>query len=177
MGKVKSITHSLLEAVDYIHSNNIVHHDMNPKNIVICAADSPEQAQLIDFGDAQIVRDDQIYTDFIGSPSYMAPEKLGEHKGWQLKKADVWAIGAIAFEMFTGQRCFGGNSQREIFGKVLTGQWEWPEDCSPSDLMRDFVRKCLTSDPEERLSATKALQHTWLDPGDLTITTVNDDVI
>lgn len=93
----------------------------------------------------------------------MAPERLGEHKGWQLKKSDVWAVGAIAYEMFVGKRCFGGNGQREVFGKILRGQWSWPGHRTPSDSMQDLIRQCLDVDPSNRCSASEILQHSWFD--------------
>ena len=91
----------------------------------------------------------------------MAPEKLGEHKGWQLKKADVWAIATIAFEMFVGKRCFQGNSQREVFGKIMSGQWSWPQDRTPSDSMQDLIRQCLSPDAKDRPTAQDILAHSW----------------
>ena len=91
----------------------------------------------------------------------MAPERLGEHKGWQLKKSDIWAIAAIAYEMYVGERCFQGINQREIFGKILNGQWSWPQDRVPSDPMQDLIRQCLAIDANERLSAEDVLCHSW----------------
>merc|ERR1719242_1868826 len=131
--RTKSITFALLQAVAYLHSENVVQRDLKPKNIVFCG----DTTKIIDFGDAQQVTDDKTYTDFVGTPPYMAPERLGEHKGWQLKKSDVWAIAAIAFEMFAGQRCFTGRSQEEVFGKIFGGQWTWPQDRVPSESMRE----------------------------------------
>ena len=91
----------------------------------------------------------------------MAPERLGDHTGWQLKKADVWAIATIAFEMFVGKRCFEGNSQREVFGKIMSGQWSWPQNRTPSDSMQDLIQQCLCADASERPSAEEALSHVW----------------
>ena len=98
---------------------------------------------------------------FVGTPPYMAPERLGDHKGWQLKKADVWAIAAIAYEMATGKRCFQGTNQREVFGNIMRGQWSWPQNGTPSVSMQDFIQKCLNLDTSERLSAEEALRHPW----------------
>ena len=91
----------------------------------------------------------------------MAPERLGEHKGWQLMRSDVWAIAAITYEMFVGKRCFPGHSQREVFRNVLRGGWSWPENRKPSDSMQDFIQRCLCLDATERPTAEQALKHYW----------------
>merc|ERR1711879_332151 len=82
-------------------------------------------------------------------------------KGWQLMRSDVWAIAAIAYEMFVGKRCFRGDRQRDVFRNVLRGRWSWPEDRKPSDSMQDFIQRCLCSDATERPSAEEALRHYW----------------
>jgi len=158
--RTKSITYALLQSLAYLHSENTVHRDLKPENIVFCG----ENPKIIDFGDAKRVTDDTSYTDFVGSPPYMAPERLREHKGWQLKRSDVWAIGVIAFEMLTGRRCFPGTSQQEVFEKITGNQWSWPQrntDDMPSEEMQSFVAECLCMDPVARPSAEKALSHPW----------------
>ena len=96
----------------------------------------------------------------------MAPERLGEHKGWQLKKADVWAVAAIVYEMYVGERCFQGANQREVFRNIMSGQWSWPQDRVPSDAMQDLIRLCLDPDAGDRLSAEDALGHSWFEEMD-----------
>lgn len=98
----------------------------------------------------------------VNAPSYTAPERWTDHIGWQLKKADVWAVAVIAFEMFVGDRCFDGENEEEIFQNLTKGQWAWPEDRKPSDSMQDFIGKCLALDPRNRLSADDALAHRWI---------------
>ena len=95
--------------------------------------------KLIDFGDALYVRKDKKYTEFVGTPPYMSPERLADHYGWQLKKADVWAIGVICYEIIAAQRCFDGESQTAIFQKVNDVDWSWPHGMKPSRECRDFV--------------------------------------
>eukprot|EP00484_Ammonia_sp_Unknown_P029931 CAMPEP_0197050804 /NCGR_PEP_ID=MMETSP1384-20130603/25621_1 /TAXON_ID=29189 /ORGANISM="Ammonia sp." /LENGTH=515 /DNA_ID=CAMNT_0042483263 /DNA_START=58 /DNA_END=1605 /DNA_ORIENTATION=+ len=159
--KTKKIIHSLLVAVSYLHGKNLAHRDLKPENIVFVASQS-DHPRIIDFSDATIANDDRTYTEFVGTPSYMSPERLGEHNGSQLKKADIWAIGVIAFEMFTGQRCFAGDSQKEIFARVVRGEWSWPAHRTPSDAMQEFVEQCLCQETEQRLSANEALLHPWI---------------
>lgn len=68
----------------------------------------------------------------------------------------------MAFEMFSGSRCFEGETQKQVFAKVLRGEWEWHDSRVPSVSMQKFVAQCLRIDTEARLSAEEALQHEWL---------------
>eukprot|EP00484_Ammonia_sp_Unknown_P026554 CAMPEP_0197032064 /NCGR_PEP_ID=MMETSP1384-20130603/10832_1 /TAXON_ID=29189 /ORGANISM="Ammonia sp." /LENGTH=578 /DNA_ID=CAMNT_0042461663 /DNA_START=38 /DNA_END=1774 /DNA_ORIENTATION=+ len=160
--KIQNIVYALLKAVAYLHAKNLAHRDLKPENIVFLSSET-NHPRIIDFGDAAIAKDKKVYTEFVGTPPYMSPERLGEHNGYQLKKSDIWAIGVIAYEMFTGQRCFGGETQQEIFGKILRGEWSWPMDQVPSEAMQDFVEQCLQNDADDRLSAKDALLHAWFE--------------
>eukprot|EP01084_Bolivina_argentea_P021846 40612_1 len=111
-----------------------------------------------------MAKKDQIYTEFVGTPPYMSPERLDEHRGWQLKKADIWALAVIAYEMYCGRRCFEGDTQKQVFGRILRGEWSWPSNRKqPSDNMKDFINLCLSANAKDRPSANTALQHKWFD--------------
>jgi len=156
--QTKRVIYALFDAVAYLHSQNVVHRDLKPQNIVFSNNDLTAP-RLIDFGDCEKVEDEASYTEFVGTPPYMAPERLGEHKGWQLKKADVWAIGAIAYEMLVGKRCFEGSNQREVFAKICRGQWAFPQECQLSPSIQDLIRQCLSMDAKQRPSASAVLDH------------------
>ena len=110
-----------------------------------------------------VAKDGKTYAELVGTPPFMSPERLREHSAAELKKADMWAFGAMAFELFSGRRCFEGSSQKEVFGKVLRGEWAWMADRMPSLQMQEFVTRCLTIDTEQRLSAKQALEHWWFE--------------
>merc|ERR1712154_43254 len=129
-------------------------------NIVFIATDT-DNPRLIDFGDAEMAKDDKTYTEFVGTPPYMSPERLDAHKGWELKKSDIWAIAVIAYEMYTGSRCFEGDTQKQVFGRILRGEWSWPRDRRPSKKMMDFIEQCLNHNAKDRPSAIEALEHEW----------------
>jgi len=160
--RTRDIVRGLLRGVCYLHQKNLVHRDLKPENVVFATAD-PLQPRIIDFGDAEIARSDKAYTEFVGTPPYMSPERLTAHNGDQLKKSDVWAIGVMAFEMFSGCRCFEGATQKHVFAKVLRGEWEWNASRAPSVAMQNFVAQCLHIDSESRLSAEEALEHEWFE--------------
>eukprot|EP00484_Ammonia_sp_Unknown_P001542 CAMPEP_0197021756 /NCGR_PEP_ID=MMETSP1384-20130603/2690_1 /TAXON_ID=29189 /ORGANISM="Ammonia sp." /LENGTH=407 /DNA_ID=CAMNT_0042449661 /DNA_START=35 /DNA_END=1258 /DNA_ORIENTATION=+ len=161
-GKTRRIVYALLKAVKYLHRKGLAHRDLKPENIVFVRSQT-DCPRLIDFGDVDLAKDEKMYTEFVGTPPYMSPERLGEHNGYQLKKSDIWALGVIAYEMYTGERCFGGTTQKEVFGRIIGSKWSWPSGRTPSKTMQDFVRQCLNPDADQRLSAEQALQHEWFE--------------
>merc|ERR1712062_160969 len=118
--------------------------------------------KLIEFGDSKAIEEDRTYSNSVSTPSYTAPELWTDVQGWQLKKADMWAIGVIAFEMFVGDKCFDENNENAIAQRLFIGELSWPEDRKPSKSMRDFIEKCLALNPLNRLSAEDALCHPWI---------------
>jgi len=101
----KEIARTLLQTLVTLHENQIVHRDIKPENVIF-TENSSNQPKFIDFGDALVVKDDKVYTEFAGTQCYLSPERWRQHFGWELKASDIWAVGVITFEMVTGRRCF-----------------------------------------------------------------------
>jgi calcium-dependent protein kinase len=161
--EAKLLVYKLLTSVKYMHHKNVVHRDLKPENIIF-ATDDENQTKLIDFGDAVVVKSNHTYTEFVGTPCYLAPERLREHKGWELKKSDTWAIGVMTYEMVTGKRCFYGKNQDQVFDRIRKGYWHWPRgtENTLSAMFKDFVKKLLAVDPLVRVRVAQALRHPWL---------------
>ena len=106
--RVVRVMREVAEALAYAHALGIVHRDVKPENIFI---DSDDRALLADFGVARSMSGDTQLTMHgvaIGTPSYMAPEQIdgGELDG----RADIYSLGLVAWEMFTGHRPWEGES-------------------------------------------------------------------
>jgi DNA-binding HxlR family transcriptional regulator len=157
----KEMIRYLLETVKELHRNNMVHRDIKPENVVFTDKDS-NFPKLIDFGDALMVKNTTVYKEFVGTPCYLAPERWRQHYGWELKAADIWAIGVLTFEMVTGRRCFYASSDRQLAKKIQQGHLEYPKDVQLSNLCRHFIHSLLTVKSEDRPTAEFALQHPWL---------------
>ena len=98
----------LLQALESVHSANIIHRDIKPENLVF---DNQGYLRLTDFGVAHPVRDNNA-SETSGTPGYMAPEVL--HRKNHRLEADYFAVGVIGFECMMGKRPYMGPSRNEI---------------------------------------------------------------
>jgi serine/threonine protein kinase len=110
-------------ALDAAHARQLVHRDLKPDNLFLCGSRDGDHVKVLDFGSVKDKRDGakkltQLGTT-IGSPFYMAPEQA---QGLETldARADVWALGAIAYECVTGVVPFEGNNGPSILLSILT---------------------------------------------------------
>ena len=157
---VAKIITEVLHAISYCHSKGITHRDIKPENILFASPESDAQIKLIDFGLSRKYNTNEKMHTILGTPYYIAPEVL---KGEYDQKCDIWSIGAITYIMLCGQPPFNAETNNEIFTKIVKSELRFDEDkwsaISPQAV--DFVKLCLTKNPEKRPSAIEALNHPW----------------
>ncbi|EAY02813.1 STE family protein kinase [Trichomonas vaginalis G3] len=160
---IATILKGVLNALNYIHSNGQIHRDIKPGNILLCADGS---VKIGDFGvAASLFQDGQRqrarYT-VIGTPCYMAPEVLTEDHGYT-EKADIWSLGITAIELATGEAPYSKLKPMEIMVKILKSPpSKLPTNAPYSAEFRNFVEKCLQSDPMNRATAEELLRHPFI---------------
>jgi serine/threonine-protein kinase len=115
-GRAVAIAAQVADGLAEAHGKGIVHRDVKPANLML----RPDGlVKILDFGVARLEHDAGITgtTDSVGSPAYMAPEQI--RFGRVGPQADLWALGAVLYEMLTGQRAFDGAGVHDILARVL----------------------------------------------------------
>src|SRR5215471_8018927 len=145
--------------VHYAHEHGILHRDIKPGNILL---DQNGEPHLTDFGLARLVEAESTVTatlDVLGTPSYMSPEQAaGEHTKVS-KATDVYGLGAVLYQLLTGQPPFAGGTTYETVKLLLDTEPRQPRLLNPK-IDRDvstICLKCLDKDPKRRYSSALAL--------------------
>jgi len=100
-------------ALDYAHRQGIVHRDIKPANIMV---PSGTNIKVVDFGAAILQKAEQTEIGIIGSPNYMSPEQIMREP--LTYHSDMFALGIVLYELFTGRRPFTGASVLELFDAI-----------------------------------------------------------
>ena len=149
----------LANAVAYAHSRQIVHRDLKPLNILLGEHGVPK---IADFGLARRMEDQSHLTQdgtILGTPSYMAPEQASGDSNAIGPLSDVYALGAILFELLTGRPPFKGATVWEVIQQVRSADPSPPSQLQsgiPADL-ETICLKCLQKAPEKRYESAKHL--------------------
>lgn len=156
----------LFEAMNYIHSKRVAHRDLKPENLLLMSEGSDSDIKIADFGFAKRANNEKCLRTQCGTPGYVAPEILeGVPYGTQ---ADMWSLGVITFILLGGYPPFIEENQRDLFRKIRKGQYEFHEEYwgGVSSEAKDLIKSLLTVNPEKRLTAQSALNHSWMKSDD-----------
>jgi eukaryotic-like serine/threonine-protein kinase len=157
----------IAEALDHAHRHGIVHRDLKPANVMLTKAG----VKLLDFGVAKTLQPDALDTlptatreqpltdpgQVVGTLQYMSPEQL---EGRAIdERTDLFAFGALIYEMATGRRAFNGNNRTSVVTAILGSEppaISTLQPLAPPALDR-VVKKCLAKDPDERWQTARDL--------------------
>jgi len=161
-----AIARQIADALESGHEAGIIHRDLKPANIKL---KNDGTVKVLDYGLAKAIEGESASdTDselsqsptltrqgtqvgvILGTAAYMSPEQA---KGKPVdRRTDIWAFGAVLYEMLTGRRAFAGEDVSDTLAAVLRSDIEWsrlPRE-TPASVAR-LLRRCLTRDPKERL--------------------------
>ena len=162
----------ICDALASAHAVDVVHRDLKPDNIIVVpTADGAELVKLLDFGVAKLLNRDDEDIGFqtaagsvIGTPAYMSPEQAG---GMAVDaRSDIYSLGAIMYELFTGQPMFRGRSFGEYVRKHLTERPVPPRETQAGAMIDPrldaLIMKALEKDPDQRFGQIVELRDALL---------------
>src|SRR5665213_3340847 len=164
--KAVEITAKLAQALESAHTKGVIHRDLKPNNVMMCAGVGPV---VMDFGLAkQTKSEDQKLTQAgttMGTPSYMPPEQVKGELDRIGPASDVYSLGVILFEMLTGRLPFKAATVVEVYGMVLHTEAPAPSSLRPGlDPALDAIcAKALAKTPEGRYPSMKAFAAALID--------------
>jgi serine/threonine-protein kinase len=155
-----ALTLAICDALDNLHKHGVVHRDLKPENVMV---DAQDQIKIIDFGiamkeDARRITQVGL-TPALGTPDYISPEQVKGQRGDQ--RSDVYALGAILYEMLTGQPPFTGPNPLAVMNERLlidpAPARELNAEISPA--LEEILFRALARDPRHRYST--AAEMAW----------------
>ena len=155
-----TVTAQVARALDELHRAGLLHRDLKPEHIVLCAGEGGVQSvTLLDAGLAAKIETDSVF-DVLGTPAYVSPEQA---KGKLVSfRSDLYALGCVLFEMVTGSAPFEGDSA----AAVLAAHADSPAPEAPASLpqgARDLLNSLLAKDPRDRPFSAQQVRRA-LDP-------------
>lgn len=154
------LIYQILIALKFLHSQNIVHCDLKPENVLLSSDSEFPQVKLCDFGFARIIGEKSFRRSVVGTPAYLAPEVL-RNKGYN-RSLDMWSVGVIIYVSLSGT--FPFNEDEDINDQIQNADFMYPpqpwREISPEAV--DLITNLLQVKTRKRLTVDKSLVHVWL---------------
>jgi len=160
IGRAVALTVAICEALDNLHKHGVVHRDLKPENIMVLEGD---RIKIIDFGialkeDARRITQTSL-TPALGTPDYISPEQVKGQRGDQ--RSDIYALGAMLYEMLTGQPPFTGANPLVVLNERVLSDPRPARELNPdvSPELQEILFRALERDPRHRYAT--AAEMAW----------------
>ena len=155
--EVKNIMFQLFKCIKYLHSNNIIHGNIKPENILIFEKNI---IKLEDFSHFLNFQRNKSIENYL----YISPEIIEEIPN---EKCDEWSCGVIMYYLLCGKYPFNGNSNKELLNNILNNDFEQRDEFNKlSSESKELITKLLTHNPKYRINAEDALSHKFFEKND-----------
>jgi serine/threonine-protein kinase len=178
LGKALDIARETCGALAHMHSKEIVHRDLKPQNIMLCEDGT---LRIIDFGIAKSAQMRRLtfagFSPAMGTPDYMAPEQVEGKRGDA--RSDIYSLGAILYEMVTGQVPFEGANPFLVMHARVVGDPVAPrvrnKDMSPE--LEEIILHAMARDPGDRYQDAEAFLKDLTHPNQVQLTGRSDRLV
>ena len=150
--------HDIIEALIYLHSQNIAHRDIKPENFLLDTTGKTISIKLIDFGISNNYNDQELLHTSCGTSSFAAPE-IYKGKEYNGLLCDIWSAGIVLYAMSFGYLPFSDENEQNNINNIMNGNYEIPEEAS--DDLRDLLRSLIEIEPEKRMNLEQIKSHKW----------------
>jgi len=156
----------VLDAVNYLHQNNVVHRDLKPENLLYVTRDPNSSLVLADFGIAKMLDSNEVLTTMAGSFGYAAPEVM--LKKGHGKPVDIWSLGVITYTLLCGYSPFRSENLGDLIEECKDSRNPvfhpryWSE---VSEDAKDFIKCLLKPDPRQRPTSSVRFLLIWIPSG------------
>ena len=158
VSRVAHILKQVCESLREAHAKGLIHRDIKPANVMLCErGGESDVVKVLDFGlikdvRATDTRDITQYARLLGTPTYMAPERI-RNPSEAAPTVDVYAVGALAFYLLTGKRVFDAPNELELARQVLEVEAPRVSAAAKQPVPKaidDLVARCLAKDAADR---------------------------
>ena len=150
--------HEIIDALEYLHIQNIVHRDIKPQNILLDTLNNETTLKIIDFGISNIYSLDNLLESSCGTASYAPPEMHIGNKYFGLL-TDIWSAGVVLYIMNFGYLPFCEDDEDKNIMNIINGVYEIPKEASPE--LKDFLKHLLDINPLTRYDFEQIKKHPW----------------
>jgi signal transduction histidine kinase/DNA-binding response OmpR family regulator/predicted Ser/Thr protein kinase len=158
VGAAVEILRQLCAGLAAAHAAEVIHRDLKPSNVML-APDG--RVVILDFGLARAIAGSEMSRtrtgEFVGSPQWMAPEQV---TGGEVdRRADIYSLGAVAFEMLTGRTLFEGETVLAVAFKQVSAPAPDPREVRPGlpEPLVELILRCLRKEPADRFGSIEEI--------------------
>ncbi|VDO56555.1 unnamed protein product [Haemonchus placei] len=159
--EAKDYMYQILQGLQHMHNNQIVHLDLKPENILLKSKNASD-LKIVDFGLSRKLDPKKTVKLLFGTPEFCAPEVVNYEP--VSFSTDMWSVGVIAYVLLSGLSPFLGETDEETLANVSAADWDFDDPVfdDVSDAAKDFICRLMCKDKRRRMTVKQALQHPWI---------------